>query len=147
MLTPSYNLCAICIVFLALKPSFRDASCCRVDVINAGAGLRFTVFLLSDETKYFCSNRLSRIVSACSAFFIENFSNFFPSKVLNFALKILFSLFSNFASIVQNCSAWNASISASRSTTILRATDCTRPADLLPGSFLHKMGDRVKPTR
>ena len=28
-----------------------------------------------------------------------------------------------------------------------KATDCTRPADLAPGSLRHRIGDKVKPTR
>ncbi len=39
------------------------------------------------------------------------------------------------------------SISPSRSQMSLSATDWTRPADRLPGSFRHNTGDRVKPTR
>ena len=43
--------------------------------------------------------------------------------------------------------ARNASISISRSTIRRRHTDCTRPADLAPGSLRHSTGDRLKPTR
>ena len=41
----------------------------------------------------------------------------------------------------------NRSISISRSTTMRRATDWTRPAERAPGSLRHSTGDRVKPTR
>ena len=41
----------------------------------------------------------------------------------------------------------NFSISISLSVIIFNATDWTRPADLLPGSFLHKTGDKLKPTK
>ena len=51
------------------------------------------------------------------------------------------------ASMVQYSCALNASISVSRSQTRRSATDCTRPADLAPGSLRHSTGESVKPTR
>ena len=36
----TYNCCAVRMVFCALKPNLRAASCCRVEVVNGGAGLR-----------------------------------------------------------------------------------------------------------
>ena len=51
------------------------------------------------------------------------------------------------AATVQYSCARNASISISRSTIRRRQTDCTRPADLAPGSLRHSTGDRLKPTR
>ena len=39
------------------------------------------------------------------------------------------------------------SISVSRSQISLKATDCTRPAERLPGSLRHNTGDNVNPTR
>jgi hypothetical protein len=38
--TPSYSCCARRIVRCAPKPSLRAASCCSVEVVNGGAGLR-----------------------------------------------------------------------------------------------------------
>ena len=37
---PSYSRWAICIVLLAENPSLRAASCCNVEVVNGGAGVR-----------------------------------------------------------------------------------------------------------
>ena len=50
-------------------------------------------------------------------------------------------------STVQYSRARKASISASRSQISRSATDCTRPAERLPGSLRHSTGERVKPTR
>ena len=36
----SYSRCAVCIVRRAVKPSLRAASCCTVEVVNGGGGLR-----------------------------------------------------------------------------------------------------------
>ena len=41
MSIPSYSFWAVDMVFLAEKPSLRDASCCRVEVVNGGDGLPF----------------------------------------------------------------------------------------------------------
>ena len=43
---PSYRRCAIVIVLRAPKPSLRAASCCSVEVVNGGAGLRLRSLLL-----------------------------------------------------------------------------------------------------
>ena len=51
------------------------------------------------------------------------------------------------ASMVQYSRFRKISISASRSQIRRKATDCTRPALRLPGSFLQSTGDRVNPTR
>ena len=40
MSTPSYSCCAVRIVRCAEKPSLREASCCSVEVVNGGEGLR-----------------------------------------------------------------------------------------------------------
>ncbi len=41
--TPSYRCCATDIVRFGLKLRLRLASCCRVEVVNGGAGDRFCV--------------------------------------------------------------------------------------------------------
>ena len=38
MSTPSYSFWAACMVRWALKPSLREASCCRVEVVKGGGG-------------------------------------------------------------------------------------------------------------
>ena len=43
--------------------------------------------------------------------------------------------------------AFELSIPLFLSVIIFNATDCTRPADLLPGNFLHKTGERLNPTK
>jgi len=50
-------------------------------------------------------------------------------------------------STVQYSRGTKLSISCSRAQISRSATDCTRPAERLPGSFRHSTGDRVKPTR
>ena len=55
--------------------------------------------------------------------------------------------FSKLALTDQYSCGLNSSISRSRSTIRRSATDCTRPADLAPGSLRHRIGDSVKPTR
>ena len=57
------------------------------------------------------------------------------------------SLDFNKTSIDQYSSGLKCSISFSLSHIILSATDWTLPADLLPGSFRHKIGDKLNPTR
>ena len=49
--TPSYSRCAIDIVRFGLKLSLRLASCCSVEVVNGGAGLRFCVLVAIDVTR------------------------------------------------------------------------------------------------
>ena len=51
------------------------------------------------------------------------------------------------ASTVQYSRVLKTSISASRSQIRRNATDCTRPAERLPGNLRHSTGDSVKPTR
>ena len=42
---------AICIVRLAEKPSFRAASCCSVEVVKGGGGLRLTGLASTEATR------------------------------------------------------------------------------------------------
>ena len=51
------------------------------------------------------------------------------------------------ACTVQYSRGRNRSISLSRSQISRSATDCTRPAERLPGSLRHSTGESVKPTR
>ena len=50
MATPSYSFWATRMVWLALKRSLREASCCSVDVVNGGCGRRFTVLRSIEAT-------------------------------------------------------------------------------------------------
>src|SRR5580692_10510395 len=47
---PSYSFCAACMVRWAEKPSLREASCCRVEVVKGGGGVRRAGFFSTDET-------------------------------------------------------------------------------------------------
>ena len=49
-----------------VKPSLRAASCCRVDVVKGGAGVRFSGFLLTDSTVNVASTHCSRNCSTSS---------------------------------------------------------------------------------
>ena len=49
--TPSYSSWAAFMVRRAWKPSFRLASCCKVEVINGGAGERFFLPFFTAETR------------------------------------------------------------------------------------------------
>src|SRR4029453_12521065 len=48
--TPSYSCWATAMVHLEEKPSLREASCCRVEVMNGGAALRLRSLLLTSAT-------------------------------------------------------------------------------------------------
>ncbi len=48
--TPSYSFCATCMVLQVVKPSLREASCCRVEVVNGGAGRRLRSLLATSVT-------------------------------------------------------------------------------------------------
>ena len=124
------------IVFLAPKPSLDEASCCRVEVINGIYDARFLLFL-TIELSLKSSVILSSILLASSSFLI---SALLPS--------ILFNVHSIFESrpalMVQYSSGTKALTSFSRSQIILRATDCTLPADL-DLIFFCKSFDSLKP--
>src|ERR1700727_2351289 len=50
MSTPSYSFWAARIVRSAEKPSLREASCCRVEVVKGGGGERRAGFFSSERT-------------------------------------------------------------------------------------------------
>ena len=74
-------------------------------------------------------------------------SIFSPSALVRRAWNVCAALPFRATATFQYSSGTKASISRSRSTIIRSVTDCTRPADLAPGSLRHSTGDRVKPTR
>ena len=49
--TPSYSSCATIMVRLAVMDSFREASCCKVEVMNGGAGVRFFLAFFTFSTR------------------------------------------------------------------------------------------------
>ena len=77
----------------------------------------------------------------------SNWSSFLPSRWVSRAVNGAPAGVVKSASTVQYSRARNASISASRSQISRSATDCTRPAERLPGSLRHSTGESVKPTR
>ena len=50
-------------VWRAEKPSLREASCCSVEVVNGGAGMRRSGFFATELTRKVASLQLSRKAS------------------------------------------------------------------------------------
>ena len=71
----------------------------------------------------------------------------YPLSHLCLAVKVPPACAMTRASTVQYWRETKASISASRSQIRRSATDCTRPAERLPGSFRHSTGERWNPTQ
>ena len=130
----------------AVKPSLRAASCCRVEVVKGGDGLRLTGFFSIDLMVKLPALMASRAASAMASEVMSSRCTRFPACLTSRVVKGGLSA-ARSASTDQYSAARNASISISRSTTMRRATDCTRPAERAPGSLRHSTGDRVKPTR
>ena len=63
----SYRRCATIMVCDTEKPSLRAASCCSVEVVNGGAGIRFSGFFVTLATLNSASLHFSRnaIASSC----------------------------------------------------------------------------------
>ena len=83
----SYSLCATIIVWLTVNPSFLAASCCRVEVVKGGAGVRFSGFLAMDATlnlAFLHSSRNARASSwVLNRLFSSAFTSFFePSSLV-----------------------------------------------------------------
>ena len=110
-------------VRLTENPSFRDASCCNVEVVKGAVGDLVAGFFSTEETR-----------NTASIFCLknDNASCSLPKVVANSALKDLPS------TVVKSPCTLNVSLgtkfstSRSRSTTKRRVTDCTRPADRPP---------------
>ena len=134
-------------VCCAPKPSLRDDSCCRVEVVNGAGGLRLTRLRSTVPTLKSPASTAALAASASASLARSNWSSFLPFRCVSLAVNGAPPGVVNSASIVQYSRLRNASISASRSQISRSATDCTRPADRLPGSLRHRTGDRVKPTR
>ena len=147
MIAPSsYSACATRIVWLAENPSLRAASCCSVDVVNGAGGLRVSGLVSTVSTVKRPASTAALAAAASPPVPIDSRSSFSPfhrtSRLLNATPSC-----SNTAVTDQYSCGRNASISRSRLTTSRSATDCTRPADFAPGSFRHRTGDSVNPTR
>ena len=99
---------------------YEKASCCKVLVVNGNGA-----FLL--RSPFFTSATLNSVCS--TLLIIASTSSFEPIFPWNFATIGFFSpSIPSVASSVQYSSGLNASISASLSAMIFKATDCTRPA-------------------
>src|SRR5665213_3676288 len=130
----------------AEKPSLRDASCCKVEVVKGGGGERRAGFFSTAATVKAAALTASRAAKADASLPRSNFESRLLSCLTRRATKGS-APDETSASTVQYSWVRNASISSSRSTTSRSATDCTRPAEREPGSLRHRTGDRVKPTR
>ena len=134
-------------VWAGAKPSLRLASCCSVEVVNGGGGLR-----LAGLASIFATVKVA-FSSAClkaSASAPEPMSSrwiFWPSAPTSRAWKVSSRGVARVATSDQYSRATNFSISNSRSQTSRSATDCTRPAERAPGSLRHNTGESVNPTR
>ncbi len=147
MSTPSYSCCATRIAACAPRPSLRLASIWKLAVVNGGCGLRLTRRRSTPATLNCPASTAALAAAAFAASFRSNWSSRLPSRCVSRAVNGAPAGVVKCASTVQYSRARNASISASRSQTRRSATDCTRPAERLPGSLRHSTGDRVKPTR
>jgi hypothetical protein len=135
-------------VRVAPKPSLREASCCKVEVVKGGKGLRLVSLRSTDSTwKPAACSRRRVAAEALASSDRSNFSSLRPSRWVSRAVKVASAAFLSATSMVQYSWGRKTSISASRSQIRRSATDCTRPADLLPGSLRQSTGERVKPTR
>ncbi len=133
----SYSFWAIRIVVFTENPSLFPASCCRVEVVNGGAGARFTGFTLKSATEKEADAQCSRKTRASSSVAIRRFSS---------ALNGSPEFPENWALILKKGSGLNASTSFSRSQISLTATLCTRPADSAGLIFFQRIGLSSKPT-
>ena len=102
--TPSYSCCARRIVRCAPKPSLRAASCCSVEVVNGGAGLRLRCLRSIDgDAELAGRGRFDRARApraACVSLVTVNCSTFSPRYSISRAGKTCCA-FSASASIVQ----------------------------------------------
>ena len=89
----------------------------------------------------------SRAILASFSFLISIFASFWELRKVNLEENSSFFIVEKIEDIDQYSSILNFSISISLSQISFRATDCTLPADLEPGSFRHKIGEIEKPIR
>ena len=116
--------------------NLRDASCCMVEVVKGGAGLRILSVRLRERTKKVSPSVSATTASTSAADLRSVFFPFFP-----WYRAVKAAAFSpSFASSVQYSSGWKASIWRSRSSTMRVATDWTRPAERPLRTFFHSRG-------
>ncbi len=149
MSTPSYSCCATRMVFWALKPSLRAASCCKVDVVKGGAGLRRRCLRSTPSTVRvpLAASLSVRSTARASVSVVKlNCSTLAPAYSTSLPGNFC-SECSSVASMVQYSRATKAAISSSRSQIMRNAGLCTRPADSPGRTFFQSNGDRLNPTR
>ena len=162
MSRPSYNCCARRMVRRALKPSLRAASCCSVEVVNGGAGLRRRCLRSMAMTRSWpgpsAGTRARRSVARRRLYGPLDLARL---RLVGEAelLHLLAAVFDELEregsgavcepspSILQYSCGMNARISASRSQIMRSAGLCTRPAESPWRTFFHSSGERLKPTR
>ena len=137
----------------ALKPSLRAASCCSVEVVKGGAGLRRRCLRSIASTRNSppsagpAAARMARSTSRAAVSLVKlNCSTFWPRYSSSFSGKDC-ELCAPSPSMVQYSCTTNAPISSSRSQIMRSAGLCTRPADSPRRTFFHSSGERLKPTR
>ena len=138
MSTPSYNCCAIRIVFCVEKFKVLAASCCNVLVVKgSGAFLTLSLFLISSTAKSQPSRSFIILLTSSSLPIVTlPLLSDVNLAVTGFFIPSILSI----ASIVQYSSGIKALISSSLSQIILKATDCTRPAESPRFIFAHNKG-------
>ena len=123
------------------KPNLRAASCCKVEVVNGGAGDFFDGLVTMSVILNLASLHTSRKARASSLVLKR-----LPNSALTSAFSPFSSSTSKTAVALYHDSLTKAFTSRSRSTIKRTATDCTRPAERAGFTFLHKTGDNSKPT-
>ena len=123
------------------KPSRRAASCCRVEVVKGGRGLRRSVSRSTDDTVNADSRMQLAAFSAIVPVARPASPISIPSSRHSVAGNGTPSAAASSAWTVQYCRGTKASISASRPQSSLSATDCTRPAERQPGSLRQRIGE------
>ena len=137
MCPDSYNLCAADIVLLTENPSFLEASCWSVDVVNGAEDDFLKGFFSTDDTEKFESKLFSKISFAFASL---------SKAPVNWAFNFLLLASENNAEILKEDLGTKSFISFSLSTSNRSATDWTLPADRPPLTFLQSMGEISNPT-
>ena len=127
-------------VCATVNPSFLAASCCRVDVVNGGAGVLRNGLREIASTVNVAPFMLA-MKSAASFSFLKRWSS---SAFISCVLPL--SSLMNMAVTLNDGSLRNAAISLSLSTMSLTATDCTLPADSAGFTFFQSTGESSNPT-
>src|SRR5271156_3831241 len=130
----------------AEKPSLREASCCSVEVVKGGGGVRRAGFFSTDVTLKLAAPAAALAACADASWPRSNLVSRLPACLTSRARNGSPPAETS-ASTDQYSWVRNASISISRSTIRRSATDCTRPAEREPGNLRHSTGERLKPTR